>query len=57
MIRMNELKCFAEQIHDTIMKDEMANTYKLSNVTQEFFKDRVIEVIFESLASEKESKI
>ena len=35
----------------------MANTYKLSNVTQEFFKDRVVEVIFESLASEKEAKI
>ena len=54
MARSNELKALAATIHDTIMKDEVANTYKLSNVTAEFFKDRVIEIIVESLSSEKE---
>ena len=57
MARSNELKALAVTIHDTIMKDEVANTYKLSNVTAEFFKDRVIEIIVESLSSEKELKI
>lgn len=54
MTRANDFKSLASAIHDTIMNDEMANTYKLSNVTAEFFKDRVIEIIVESLASEKE---
>ena len=54
MARANDLKSLASVIHDTIMSDDMANTYKLSNVTAEFFKDRVIEIIVESLASEKE---
>ena len=57
MARSNELKALAVTIHDTIMKDEVANTYKLSNVTAEFFKDRVIEIIVDSLSSEKELKI
>ena len=55
--RSHDLKHLADSIYEKIIRDEVAQTFKQSNVTTEFFKDRVREVIEESLTSEKEQKI
>ena len=52
--RSADLRNLADTIYDKIVRDEVANTFKKSSVTTEFFKDRVKEVIEESLESEKE---
>ena len=55
--RSADLRNLADTIYDKIVRDEVANTFKKSAVTTEFFKDRVKEVIEESLESEKEQQI
>ena len=54
MKRSADLKTLADTIYNKIVRDEVAQTFKQSTVTTEFFKDRVREVIEESLTSEKE---
>lgn len=55
--RSADLLNLADTIYDKIVRDEVAETFKKSSVTTEFFKDRVREVIEESLESEKEQQI
>ena len=45
----------APQIYEAIVRDEIAQTLQQNSVSAEFFKDRVKEVIVQSLASEKEA--
>ena len=47
----------APKIYQAIVRDDIAQTLQQNSVSAEFFKDRVKEVIEQSLASEKESQI